>query len=188
MSDALRGLHLHVDGASGAAGDMMLGALLDLGVPREVIEDAFDRVGLGRERLEVERVLALPILRGRRLPGIPADADGFVQTDEHCRVRGVDAVWAVGDCTALAVKSGGLAAEQADVAAADIAALAGADVEAAPFEPDAGDGVSGLPVGRHLTSWLVGEDEGLTTQLPPSGVPVLTSLQRDLAAGWRGYG
>ncbi len=61
MSDrgevALRGLHLHIDGASGAAGDMMLGALLDLGVPREVIDQAFDRIGLGRARLGVERVL-----------------------------------------------------------------------------------------------------------------------------------
>jgi len=53
----LRGLHLHFDGASGAAGDMMLGALLDLGVPRQLIEDAFDRVGLGRDRLEVARVI-----------------------------------------------------------------------------------------------------------------------------------
>jgi hypothetical protein len=53
----LRGLHLHFDGASGAAGDMMLGALLDLGVPRQVIEDAFDRVGLGRDRLEAARVV-----------------------------------------------------------------------------------------------------------------------------------
>lgn len=53
----LRGLHLHIDGAAGAAGDMMLGALLDLGVPREVIEEAFERIGIGRERLRVGRVL-----------------------------------------------------------------------------------------------------------------------------------
>jgi pyridinium-3,5-bisthiocarboxylic acid mononucleotide nickel chelatase len=57
MSDRLRGLHLHIDGVAGAAGDMMLGALLDLGVPREVIEEAFDRVGVGKDRLRVERVV-----------------------------------------------------------------------------------------------------------------------------------
>jgi hypothetical protein len=57
MSDRLRGLHLHVDGASGAAGDMVLGALLDLGVPRQVIDEALDRVGIGRERLRVDRVV-----------------------------------------------------------------------------------------------------------------------------------
>lgn len=52
-----RGLHLHIDGASGAAGDMFLGALIDLGVPAEVVGDALDRVGLGRERLVVARVV-----------------------------------------------------------------------------------------------------------------------------------
>jgi len=57
LAEHLRGLHLHIDGASGAAGDMILGALLDLGVPREVFEQAFDRVGVGRERLQISRVL-----------------------------------------------------------------------------------------------------------------------------------
>ncbi|HEX3766624.1 MAG TPA: LarC family nickel insertion protein [Kofleriaceae bacterium] len=53
----LQGLHLHVDGASGAAGDMMLGALLDLGVPVDVIGDALDAIGAGRQRLQVARVI-----------------------------------------------------------------------------------------------------------------------------------
>jgi uncharacterized protein (TIGR00299 family) protein len=53
----LRGLHLHVDGASGAAGDMMLGALIDLGVPVDVIGDALDAIGAGRRRLQVARVV-----------------------------------------------------------------------------------------------------------------------------------
>jgi len=139
-------------------------------------------------RHEVERVLALPILRGRRIPGIPSDADGFVETDEHCRVRGVQAVWAAGDCTALPLKSGGFAVDQADVAAQDVAALAGAPVEPATFEPDLAHDVGGLPAGRFLTRWLLAGDEGLTLQLPPLGLPLLTYLRRDLSAGWRGYG
>jgi uncharacterized protein (TIGR00299 family) protein len=53
----LSGLHLHVDGASGAAGDMMLGALIDLGVPVDVIGDALDAIGAGRRRLQVARVV-----------------------------------------------------------------------------------------------------------------------------------
>jgi len=53
----LQGLHLHVDGASGAAGDMMLGALIDLGVPVDVIGDALDAIGAGRQRLQVARVV-----------------------------------------------------------------------------------------------------------------------------------
>lgn len=51
-----RGLHLHVDCASGAAGDMMLGALIDLGVPVDVIGAALDAIGAGRHRLRIARV------------------------------------------------------------------------------------------------------------------------------------
>ncbi|HEY0484294.1 MAG TPA: LarC family nickel insertion protein [Kofleriaceae bacterium] len=55
--DGLRGLHLHVDAFSGAAGDMMLGALIDLGVPIEAIGAALDAIGAGRERLQIARVV-----------------------------------------------------------------------------------------------------------------------------------
>lgn len=54
---SVHGRHLHVDCASGAAGDMMLGALIDLGVPIEVIGGALDAIGAGRERLSVTRVV-----------------------------------------------------------------------------------------------------------------------------------
>jgi uncharacterized protein (TIGR00299 family) protein len=53
----IQGRHLHVDCASGAAGDMMLGALIDLGVPVDVIGAALDAIGAGRERLHVQRVV-----------------------------------------------------------------------------------------------------------------------------------
>jgi sulfide:quinone oxidoreductase len=86
-------------------------------------------------RLEAERVLALPRLRGRATEGIPAGADGFITVDAHCRVVGVEGVWAAGDGISFPVKFGGLAAEQADAAAADIAARAGAMVEPKPFRP-----------------------------------------------------
>lgn len=137
-------------------------------------------------RIEVDRVLALPRLCGRPIAGIPADAAGFVDIDEHCRVRGLDGVWAAGDGTTFALKSGGFAAEQADVAAEDIAAAAGADVDPRPFDPGSHAELAGLPTGRFLKGWLaMPEEEGLTIHLPQTGVPTLTYLQRDFEAGWR---
>ena len=85
--------------------------------------------------LAADLVIALPRLAGPRLPGLPADEDGFVPVDRYGRVRGAERVWAVGDMTTRPLKQGGLAAQQADVAAADIAAIAGAAVTPLPYEP-----------------------------------------------------
>jgi sulfide:quinone oxidoreductase len=138
------------------------------------------------QRVEVGRVLALPALHGRPILGIPTDEDGFIAVDEHCRVRGLDGVWAAGDATAFPLKSGGFAVEQADVAARDIAATAGAAVDARPFDPHSREELAGLPAGRFLKAQLAGhDDEGLTTALPSTDVPLLTYLQRDLLAGRR---
>ena len=97
---------------------------------------------------------------------------------------GLDAVWAAGDVTAFPLKSGGFAADQAGVAAEDIAAAAGAAIEPRPFDPVGREELAGLPAGRFLKSWLA-HDDGLTTDLPVSGVPALKYLQRDLQAGGR---
>jgi uncharacterized protein (TIGR00299 family) protein len=49
----LQGLHLHFDAPSGAAGDMALGALLDLGVPEEVVRAALAGLDLPGYELQV---------------------------------------------------------------------------------------------------------------------------------------
>jgi uncharacterized protein (TIGR00299 family) protein len=52
--------HVHVDCASGCAGDMMLGALIDLGATSGLVDaigDALDAIGVGRARLQVNRVV-----------------------------------------------------------------------------------------------------------------------------------
>ncbi len=86
--------------------------------------------------LDVDLVIALPHLRGARLAGLPHESGGWVPVDGYGRVRGVDRVWAVGDMTTRPLKQGGLAAQQADVAAADIAAqIAGVDIEVHPYQP-----------------------------------------------------
>jgi sulfide:quinone oxidoreductase len=137
-------------------------------------------------RLEVDRVLAVPSLHGRPVAGIPTDADGFIDVDEHCRVRGLDGVWAAGDGTAFALKSAGFAAEQAAVAAQDIAADAGAPVERRRFDPVDRVELAGLRSDTFLNAWVTGGEDGLTADVPALRLPVLTYLQRDLEAGWRG--
>jgi sulfide:quinone oxidoreductase len=83
----------------------------------------------------VDTAVALPRLTGPAVPGLPGDANGFVPVDVFGRVPGCDAVWAVGDMTTRPIKQGGLAAQQADVAAASIAARAGESVRVAPYRP-----------------------------------------------------
>jgi sulfide:quinone oxidoreductase len=87
------------------------------------------------ESFETDHVLALPVIRPREIAGMPRGRDGFLDVDQHGRVKGVDDVYAAGDGTAFPVKQGGLAAQQADAVVHHIAARAGAAVEAKPFVP-----------------------------------------------------
>jgi sulfide:quinone oxidoreductase len=87
------------------------------------------------ESVQVDEVVALPMLHGPRLPGLPADADGFVPVDVHGRVRGLPGVYAAGDGTSYPLKQGGIAAQQADAAAESVAAALGAPVQPSPFAP-----------------------------------------------------
>jgi sulfide:quinone oxidoreductase len=105
----------------------------------------------GERTLYVDRVIALPELFGPSTPGVPKrDGHGFIPIDVHCRVPGLEAVFAAGDATDFAVKHGGVAAQQADVAAESIAALAGAPVEPSMFHPV----VHGILLGAHRPLYL----------------------------------
>jgi sulfide:quinone oxidoreductase len=87
------------------------------------------------ETLEVDEVVALPRLTGPRLRGLPADGDGFISVDSHCRVVGLEEVYAVGDGSSFPIKQGGIATQQADVAAECIASQLGASRPVPAFEP-----------------------------------------------------
>ncbi len=86
------------------------------------------------EGIEAERVVAMPELGVPFIPGVPRAPGGFIPTDGIGRVEGLERVYAAGDATSFPVKQGGLAAQQADVAAGAIASLAG--VQARPSPPD----------------------------------------------------
>ena len=123
------------------------------------------------EAIEADAVITLPRFEGRRIGGIPHDADGFVGVDEHGRVIGLDSVFAAGDVTSFPVKQGGIATQQADAVAEAIAADVGADVEARPFEPVLRGVLWTGREPRYLYGWPTGdhgEESELATE--PNGV------------------
>jgi sulfide:quinone oxidoreductase len=86
-------------------------------------------------RLECDEVLHLPLLSGPNCPGVPCDNDGFVLVDEAFRVRDADDLFAIGDAAVGIHKQGGLAAQQADVVAEQIAWRLGAEHPPRPYRP-----------------------------------------------------
>jgi sulfide:quinone oxidoreductase len=70
----------------------------------------------GDRRLEVDRVVALPELRGPSIPGLPFDNSGFVPIDNHTAVMNVEHVWAAGDATDFPIKHGGVSAQMVSCA------------------------------------------------------------------------
>jgi NADH dehydrogenase FAD-containing subunit len=83
--------------------------------------------------IRVDLAVALPVLLGPAASGIPHDLGGFTSVDERGRVCGLEDVYAVGDMTGRPLKQGGLAAQQANVAAGAIATSAGAMVHVQPY-------------------------------------------------------
>jgi sulfide:quinone oxidoreductase len=119
-----------------------------------------------------DRVVALPRLEGPALGGVAHDAHGFIPVDEYARVAHEADVYAAGDITSFPVKQGGIAAQQADVAAAAIAETAGAPVTPEPFRPVLrGLLLTGM-VPRYLRADATGESVADTEPLwwPPAKI------------------
>ena len=83
----------------------------------------------------MDRALSMPIVEGPRIGGLPRDADGFLPVDAFGRVEGTSRIWAAGEVTSFPVRQAGIAAQQARVVAASIAAEAGVEVTSEPFRP-----------------------------------------------------
>jgi len=107
---------------------------LHVGVLPESVEEGALWLAEGGS-LPADLVVALPQPAGPAIAGLPADAHGFLPVDRYGRVRGTPDVWAAGDATARPLKQGGLAAQQADVAARSIAIGLGGHVAPVAYEP-----------------------------------------------------
>jgi sulfide:quinone oxidoreductase len=133
-----------------SAGEILIRLDARAGGPRRPSADAVPR------RLTADQVVSLPELYGPHVRGLPGAVNGFIPVDLHCRVRGVERVYAAGDATDFAVKHGGIAAQQAAAAAESIAALAGAPVKPRSFRPS----IQGMLLTGgepyYLSAWIIG--------------------------------
>ncbi|HVV90956.1 MAG TPA: hypothetical protein VHB53_10720 [Solirubrobacterales bacterium] len=121
--------------------------------------------------LPFDKAVSLPRLEGRRIRGVPDDGEGFVRIGSHCEVLGCEHLYAAGDVTGFPVKQGGIATQQADVAAATIASRLGADVEPAEFDPILRGVLWTGDEPRYLQGWLAGGhgETSTMTEAPPWG-------------------
>jgi sulfide:quinone oxidoreductase len=110
----------------------------------------------GDRHLRADRVIALPELDGPIVRGIPLGEHGFIRVDPHQRVPDVEDIYAAGDATDFPIKHGGLAAQQADVAAQSIAAQAGAAVTPERFDPVMNGMLLTNDKPRYLTAHITG--------------------------------
>jgi sulfide:quinone oxidoreductase len=111
-----------------------VGVAIRSGVDADMSSGAIDLRPTG-ERIDVDRVVTVPVLSGPMIDGLPHDHAGFLPVDGHGRVLAAPAVYAAGDVTDFTIKQGGIACQQADAAAEAIAADAGVAIEPAPFVP-----------------------------------------------------
>jgi sulfide:quinone oxidoreductase len=162
--------------------------------------------------LEAGAVVALPVIEGPALPGLPLDEHGFVVVDTEMRVVGEADVYAAGDGTTFPVKQGGIATQQADAAAEQIAARLGVALDPHSFEPvlrgklitgadslnlrhslTGGHGEGGASLdylwwppgkvaGRYLAPWLAGTSPDEDLEPPSRPLEVEVSLPRE----WHG--
>jgi sulfide:quinone oxidoreductase len=120
-------------------------------------------------QIEADAVVSLPRLEGRHIEGLPYDSEGFIPVDDHARIPGLAHAYAVGDVTNFPVKQGGIATQQADVAAEAIALELGCDVEANPLDPVLRGILWTGSKPRYLFGWLGGGhgETSVASERPP---------------------
>jgi sulfide:quinone oxidoreductase len=135
--------------------EVLAGSRCEVPAPDHVVVLTNPHGPSGRD-LAVDRVLALPELFGPHIRGLPCAEYGFIPIDRFCRVPGLTAIHAAGDGTDYPIKHGGLAAQQAGVAATCIAAACGAPVRVRAFHPTLEGTLLTGGRSRHLSARLTG--------------------------------
>jgi sulfide:quinone oxidoreductase len=109
-------------------------------VPSASVFEAIDgrlRIGAVRTLLGDDQVVAVPVLEGPALRGVPATDDGFIPIDDHGAVPGLEDVFAAGDATTCPVKHVDVACSQASTIADEIARRAGVGgIDTGPWSAD----------------------------------------------------
>lgn len=110
-------------------------------------------------RASFERLISLPTIAGPFIGGVATDALGFVEVDEDLRVCGGERVWAAGACIAAALEHSALSAQQADAAAAAIAAACRGEP---PGEAARAPDLTGILLAARREQWLAENPAGTT--------------------------
>ncbi|MGH2905196.1 MAG: NAD(P)/FAD-dependent oxidoreductase [Solirubrobacterales bacterium] len=90
---------------------------------------------LARTEIKADRTVALPILTGHRIDGLPQNEAGFLAVDEHGLVSGQRDLYAAGDTTDFPVKQGTIASQQAEAVVESLACRCGSQEQARAFVP-----------------------------------------------------
>jgi sulfide:quinone oxidoreductase len=123
--------------ASAAVGELLRGRRIEV-IPSSTVREldvAGIRLRPGDRVIGPAEAVALPVMDGPAIKGLPADEKGFIPIDDQARVKEIKDVYAAGDGTNFPIKQGGLATQQADAAAEDIAHRIGAGPAPEPFRP-----------------------------------------------------
>lgn len=150
------------EGASHAVSELLgrLGVTVHTSSRAEVPRSRRLVVHPSEVELQPERIVAMPLITGPAIRGLPAGEGGFIPIDERCRVPGLGGrVFAAGDSVDYPIKHGGLGAQMADVAAAGIQALAGEAAEVPPLRPTIRGVLYTGEQPLYLSAWL---DDGRT--------------------------
>jgi sulfide:quinone oxidoreductase len=136
VSEEVRPLAMFGRRASDALANLLKAAAVEFcGSQAAAAVEAGGLVLASGELLDADRVVALPRLEVPPMPGVPQGPSGFIGTDLHMQVEGLGRVYAAGDATWFPIKQGGLAAQQADVAAQSIASCADPAIAKGLFRP-----------------------------------------------------